>query len=61
MELKYRGATYMASSHPDYSEVTEVDEHLGLNRSVPYSTRQVKTSLRRPTEALIYRGVRYNR
>lgn len=57
MELTYRGITYQASlAHAETYET----EQIGMYRGVPYRTRRVKPSLRRPSATLMYRGVRYH-
>jgi hypothetical protein len=59
MELKYRGATYKPSGE---GEPMADAESMGVaRRPRTDGSQSVKTSLRKPGEELIYRGVRYTR
>lgn len=59
MQLKYRGISYTASVTEDRGEGTE---RVGVYRRKLTTTPQpAKPSFRKPSEELIYRGVRYTR
>lgn len=59
MEFKYRGITYQSSF---LAEQTSESRQIGLLRRRTAQVEQsLKQSLRKPSEELIYRGVRYTR
>ncbi|MDB9527804.1 DUF4278 domain-containing protein [Oscillatoria sp. CS-180] len=57
MELKYRGIAYRASSAED--QTTESDQAGLSRRRAGAENKSIKKSLRKPSDELIYRGVRY--
>lgn len=59
MQLKYRGIAYQASFVEDHAEDAS---QVGLSRRrASQENKTAKSSLRKPGQELVYRGVRYTR